>query len=152
MATVPIAVFVLLDDVSSTPPSATACNQEILELHLRATRNGRRNCSELASFARAALCIGFVSALYRLCISFVSALCQLCIGFVSASYRLCIGLSSTFGVDAALAQNLRRLRERRSLIVRLSDRRALALRYVRSLVHLVSYNMLVAHAKVISRH
>ena len=66
--------------------------------------------------------------------------------------------SSTFGplaTDAALAQNLRRLRERRSLIVRLSDRRALALRYVRSLVHLVSYNMFAAyaaHAKVISRH
>ena len=50
-------------------------------------------------------------------------------------------------MDAALAQNLRRLRERRSLIVCLSERRALALRYVRSLVHLVSYNMLGAKPK-----
>ena len=112
-------------------------------------------CCQLETIPRSLAGIGFVSALYRRCIGFVSALYQLCISFVSASYRLCSGLSSSFGVDAALAQNLRRLRERRSLIVRLSDRRALAHRYVRSLVHLVSYNMFAAyaaHAKVISRH
>ena len=55
MARVPIAILVSLDSIFPTHPSATACSREILKLRFGAIRSVRRTCSELVSFATAAV-------------------------------------------------------------------------------------------------